>query len=80
MWWPDYNIRFFKKGAVVWKDEIHSQPETKGKGVNLLPREKYAIVHKNYSSVSSYLLRLDRYTTIQSQEKISQGYNFFGRI
>lgn len=76
LWWPDYNIRFFKKGAVVWKDEIHSQPETKGKGTNLLPKEKYAIVHKNYSSISSYLMRMDRYTNIQSQEKINQGYVF----
>lgn len=75
-WWPDYNLRFFKKGLVVWKDEIHSVPEAKGKGTNLLPKEKYAIVHKNYSYVSGYLKRLDRYTTIQSQEKIAQGYKF----
>ncbi len=51
-WWPDYNVRFFRKGSVVWKDKIHSQPEKRGKGVTLLPKEKYAIVHENYSSVS----------------------------
>jgi glycosyltransferase involved in cell wall biosynthesis len=76
LWWPDYNIRFFRKGSVTWKDEIHSQPETKGKGTNLLPKEKYAIVHRNYSSVSSYILRMNRYTDIQAQEKIKEGYVF----
>jgi len=76
LWWPDYNIRFFRKGSVTWKDEIHSQPETKGKGTNLLPKEKYAIVHRNYSSVSSYILRMNRYTDIQAQDKIKEGYVF----
>src|SRR3989344_9503105 len=23
-WWPDYNIRFFKKGFVSWGNEIHA--------------------------------------------------------
>ncbi len=76
LWWPDYNIRFFRKGSVIWRDEIHSQPETKGKGTNLLPKEKYAIVHRNYSSVSSYILRMNRYTDIQAQDKIKEGYVF----
>ncbi len=75
-WWPDYNIRFFKKGAVVWKNEIHSEPERKGKGVTLLPKEKYAIVHRNYSSVSDYIQRMDIYSSIQAKEKVSSGYKF----
>jgi len=75
-WWPDYNIRFFKKGAVVWSDKIHSEPEAKGEGITLSPREKYALVHKNYSSVSDYLLRMDRYSTIQAEEKVKSGYQF----
>src|SRR3990167_5640085 len=33
MWWPDYNIRFFKKGQVSWKNEIHSRPEVRGNGI-----------------------------------------------
>src|SRR3989344_6147563 len=33
MWWPDYHIRFFKKGSVSWNEKIHSKPETKGSGI-----------------------------------------------
>lgn len=75
-WWPDYNVRFFRKGSVVWKDKIHSEPEKRGKGVTLLPKEKYAIVHENYSSVSEYIQRMDRYSSIQAREKTSLGYKF----
>ena len=75
-WWPDYNVRFFRKGSVIWKGEIHSEPEKKGKGVTLLPKEKYAIVHKNYSSISEYIQRMDVYSSIQAKEKISSGYKF----
>src|SRR5260370_19769528 len=25
-WWPDYQIRFFRKGKVTWSDVIHSKP------------------------------------------------------
>jgi len=38
-WWPDYIIRFFKKGRVEWQNAIHSIPITSGRGINL-PEEK----------------------------------------
>lgn len=67
-WWPDENIRFFKKGAVVWDDEIHSIPVTNGMGINLESNEKLAITHHHYESVEQYIDRLNRYTTIQARE------------
>lgn len=76
-WWPDYNIRFFKKGAVEWSDKIHSIPLTKGEGEDLKALEGLAIVHHHYQSVSQYLERLNRYTEIQAKEKIAGGEKFF---
>jgi hypothetical protein len=76
MWWPDYNIRFFKKGAVVWSDKIHSNPDTKGSGVILPDEEEYSIIHHHYTSISQFVLRLDRYTTVQSAELNESGYIF----
>jgi glycosyltransferase involved in cell wall biosynthesis len=67
-WWPDYNIRFFRSGHVKWDDKIHSVPVTKGESVTLDPDPSMAIVHHNYPSLSSYIQRLDRYTTIQAKE------------
>ena len=75
-WWPDYNIRFFKKGKVSWSEVIHSVPMTQGKGADLLAKEDYAIVHYNYASLEDYLYRMNRYTSIQSQILISSGYKF----
>lgn len=75
-WWPDYNIRFFKKGFVSWSEEIHSIPITKGKGADLEAKEELAIIHHNYESIEQYLERLNRYTSIQSDKLKEQRYKF----
>jgi (heptosyl)LPS beta-1,4-glucosyltransferase len=67
-WWPDYLIRFFKKGAVSWNKEIHSQPTTKGEGLTLLDSEHLAIRHHNYDSVYQFVIRALRYSSIQADE------------
>jgi len=74
--WPDYNIRFFKKGKVSWTEIIHGVPMTVGVGKDLLPKEKYAIVHHNYKTLEQYLMRMIRYTKIQSKNIITDGYKF----
>lgn len=68
--WPDYLIRFFKKGSVVWNKEIHSQPQTKGNGITLLDSEKLAIRHNHYNSVTEFIIRALRYSTIQAEELV----------
>lgn len=75
-WWPDYNIRFFKKGKVSWSEVIHSVPMTQGRGIDLPPKEGYAVIHYNYASVDEYLSRMNRYTSIQSELLIDIGYKF----
>jgi (heptosyl)LPS beta-1,4-glucosyltransferase len=72
--WPDYLIRFFKKGAVTWKKEIHSQPVTTGNGLTILDSEKLAIRHLNYSSISQYIIQAIRYSGIQADELKDSGY------
>ncbi len=76
MWWPDYNIRFFRKGKVKWVNKIHRPPQTFGEGLDLPAEEKYAILHQNYATISQYLARMDRYTTIQAEELKQEGYKF----
>jgi len=75
-WWPDYQVRLFKKGQVIWSDMIHSQPETTGQGLTLPPEEKYTIVHNNYQTISQFVERINRYTTVESEELIRTGYKF----
>jgi (heptosyl)LPS beta-1,4-glucosyltransferase len=75
-WWPDYNIRFFKKGSVEWQNEIHSIPITTGNGINLDAEEALAIEHFHYSSIDEYFERALRYSSLQSKELIDSGYKF----
>ncbi len=76
MWWPDYNVKFFKKGKVVWGNQIHRPPEASGLGLDLPASEEYAIIHHNYDKVSDFIKRMDRYSGIQAAELIKEGYQF----
>lgn len=75
-WWPDYNIRFFKRGFVAWSDTIHSVPLTQGRGADLRALEKNALLHYHYESIEQYIDRLNRYTTIQAKNRAGEGYIF----
>ncbi len=75
-WWPDYNIRFFRKGHVCWNEIIHSIPITTGRGADLDSSEDMAILHNNYTSIEQYIERLNRYTTHQTLLLFKDGYQF----
>lgn len=75
-WWPDYQIRLFKKNAAVWPKTIHAQPQTHGKGLTLPAEEDMAIVHYNYASVDEYVTKLLRYTKAEAQELVAVGKPF----
>lgn len=70
-WWPDYILRFFRKGHVEWSEKIHSVPITRGTVAELPANEQLALLHYNYASVNDFVERLNRYTSIQAQEKTS---------
>ena len=74
MWWPDLNIRFFKKGTVVWGNKIHRPPKTLGLGIDLPAEERRAIIHYHYQSIAQFVERMLRYTKIQSDELVKDGY------
>ena len=75
-WWPDYNIRFFKKGYVIWNEVIHSIPMTQGIGADLPVKEELAIIHYNYNSIEQYLERMNRYTSVQAKTLIEGKHKF----
>lgn len=75
-WWPDEKMRLFKKGTVHWKNEIHSEPDCEGEALHLPIEEQYALVHHHYTTVSEWIIRMDRYSTIQARELIQNNYKF----
>ncbi len=74
-WWPDYNIRFFKKGKVSWDEVIHAVPMTEGDGIDLEAKNEFAIIHHHYESIEQFVERMNRYTTVQAKLK-SKDYLF----
>jgi (heptosyl)LPS beta-1,4-glucosyltransferase len=75
-WWPDYNIRLFKKGNVSWNEIIHTVPTTIGTGRDLDVKEENALVHYHYESLEQYVERMNRYTTAYAKNLIEGGYKF----
>lgn len=75
-WWPDMNIRLFRKGRVSWNEVIHAVPMTQGVGADLEEKEDLAIIHHNYDSIDEYITRMNRYTAQYAGMKISEGYKF----
>lgn len=71
-WWPDYQVRLFRKGAVTWPSEIHAQPECLHKPFKLPATDLYALRHENYQHIAQFIDRMNRYTTIEAQTKKSQ--------
>ena len=63
-WWPDYQLRLFKRGVVVWKDTIHSVPTISGSSDYLSAAPQHAILHHNYQNISQFVERMNRYTSI----------------
>ncbi len=75
-WWPDYNIRLFKKNSVSWNEVIHTVPMTQGVGGEIEEKEEYAIIHHNYDSVEKYLERMNRYSSLHAALLVKEGYKF----
>ena len=71
-WWPDYQLRFFRAGAVKWSTQIHTPPSTKGQTVYLPADPALALEHENYQSVTQFLERLNRYTSIDTTRNTAQ--------
>jgi glycosyltransferase involved in cell wall biosynthesis len=71
-WYPDYNLRLFRKGE-GWFNEraVHESVEfvAQAKAGYL----KNPIEHHTYESVSDFVERLERYTSLAAEEAFSAG-------
>ncbi len=67
--WPDHQIRFFKKQSIVWDEKIHSYPKISGEIVKLDENPENAIIHYGYDSIENFITRLNRYTSKEKNSK-----------
>jgi (heptosyl)LPS beta-1,4-glucosyltransferase len=68
-WWPDYQIRLFKKESVIWPNILHAQPDTKGSNFKIPEDEDMAITHHNYESLDEFLLKMIRYAKADAKNR-----------
>jgi len=67
-WWPDYQVRLFKKDRVIWPKIIHRQPKVAGHGYTVEPREELALLHHNCQNIDEYLSKFRRYAKYEAKE------------
>lgn len=60
-WWPDYQLRLFRKNSVIWPKQIHPVPQAEGKEYKFAAEEENAILHYNYDNLDQYLNKAIRY-------------------
>lgn len=67
-WWPDYQVRVFKKNKVTWPKMIHRQPKVSGRVLELPAEEDLSLIHHNYKDIDEYLDKAKRYAKYEAKE------------
>jgi hypothetical protein len=67
--WPDYQLRLFRPQKTHWPPEIHTGPTVDGRTERAPADPAAAISHLTFSSVSEWLERAERYTTIEAERR-----------
>ena len=64
-WYPDYVLRFFQKEKGRFKEKVvHEGVEVQGRVGHL----QEPLEHHTYCSITDYLQRMDRYSSLQAEE------------
>jgi glycosyltransferase involved in cell wall biosynthesis len=77
-WYPDYSIRLFRKAKGRFNErEVHESVEISGQVGTI----EQPMLHYTYTSISDFVLRTDRYSTLAAQELLKQGKRpIFGEL
>ena len=72
-WYPDRNLRLFRKSRGRFRERsVHERVEVQGKTAAL----NHPLVHETYRSLSDFLIRSDRYSTLAAGEMLRQGRKY----
>lgn len=75
-WWPDYQVRFFKRSMVTFPTQLHSEPIVRGDGITLEPIPSLAITHLNYQSLDEWFEKNRRYAKADAEDRLSSNQSF----
>ncbi|MDD2581159.1 MAG: glycosyltransferase family 2 protein [Desulfuromonadaceae bacterium] len=68
-WWPDYQLRLFKKDTVNFTDQIHAgiRIEKNARECFLSDEEKNGIEHFSYFDAEHFIKKLNAYTSVEAK-------------
>lgn len=75
-WWPDYQVRFFKKGMVSFPTTLHSEPIVTGNELVLSSVPELAIKHLNYQTLDEWFEKNQRYARADAHDRLKSGEEF----
>lgn len=75
-WWPDAQTRLFRAGCVSYQGRVHEAPVVGGAVQFLPPDPTLALVHVNYTSLSQFVEKLNRYTSAIAMDLNEAGVRF----
>jgi hypothetical protein len=67
---------FFRKGMVVWQDQVHLYPQVEGEVLELPAKEDLAIVHKSYQSWQAFISKQRKYAKSEARNRKKTGEDF----
>lgn len=78
-WYPDHQIRLFRKGTVRWSDTHHTPPEVvtgRARLMELRPPGCLHIHHRNYDSLRQFAERQLRYALSDRYDPRPESFDF----
>lgn len=66
----ELHLRLFKAGMVTFGDQVHAPitPNPSGRILKLNPEDHGVVWHFNYTTISSFVQKLDRYTSLEASQ------------
>lgn len=74
----DYIPRVFRRDTIVWKPEVHFRPTFQGEVFRIpyQPALNNAVQHVNYTTVTQFIEKMNRYTSSEARKVYNSGKRF----
>ena len=78
-WYPDQQIRLFRKGTVAWEDGVHQPPlvvTNPNRLMGLPPERSPHIHHRNYDNIGEFLRRQLDYALADNYDRDPKAFDY----
>jgi glycosyltransferase involved in cell wall biosynthesis len=71
-WYPDYEIRLYRRDKGRWEGDLHAKIEVKGRVKHL----NHHYLHYTYGDISDHIQTIDKYSQTAAEDMIRAGEKF----